>query len=939
LCACSLNQVTSLIHKTKPGSERPLPPDNLPLQITSLVGREHEVAAVCELLRQDDVRLLTLIGPPGIGKTRLAIRAAAELLPDFADGVNFVNLAPVTDPALVSSTVAQTLGVKETQGCSLLQSLQTHLQNKRMLLLLDNFEQVIEAAPVLAGMLSASPHLKLLVTSREVLHLSGEHNFPVPPLSIPPVLAPQDLLGRLAPLPMLQLAEYEAVQLFIQRATALKPDFALGEDNAYAIAEICRKLDGLPLAIELAAARIRYLSPHAILERLKDRFRLLMGGPRDLPARHQALQATIEWSYDLLNEHERKLFRRLAVFRGEYTLQAIEAVCNTEEDTGVEVLDTVASLVDKSLLGPRLAGGQRSVPVEAGEARFVMLETIHEFAREKLQESGEAEAVQRRHALYFLALAERAEPKLHGPEQVAWLDHLEAELDNFRAALEWAYYNDIDIKLGLRIASALSTFWNRRGHVSEGQEWLSRLLSKAREAGVDRSEEGALSMAGTLYALGFLVAMRRGDFMSARPLVEESIKLYKQLQAGKRTKGLSESLNLLGIVVSRFEGMAARRRLHEEALQIARETGDIWSIARSLYQLGHVARLSGDYALAHSMFEESLLLFQESGDKFNIGLALIGMGQIAEYRGDYQTARRLYEESLAIYRELGDKWGIVGALISLSSAALHQKDYSAARSFSEESVAAAKQLGGPGIVADALQGLGRAVYLSGDHARAYSLYRESLTLYALHKELGDKYEGALCLMDLAGLLVVAMSTGKAAIGRSSSTGQGKAEDLKEPVTKAVQALGAARALLDNIGVRLDPMSQKLFNTYIASARAQLGERRFASALAAGRTMEPDQAVAWALSTTLPQQVDVNEQSPQSPRAVKLALGGLTRRERQVATLIAQGKSNREIADELVVSERTVEGHVSNIFSKLGFHSRTQVSAWAVEKGLTKSPNS
>ena len=460
---------------------------------------------------------------------------------------------------------------------------------------------------------------------------------------------------------------------------------------------------------------------------------------------------------------------------------------------------------------------------------------------------------------------------------------------------------------------------------------------------MDRSEEGALSMAGALYALGFLVAMRRGDFVAARPLVEESVKIYRQLQARECRRSLSESLNLLGIIMSRFEGMAVRRRLHEEALAVARETGDKWSIARSLYQLGHVGRLSGDYTLAHSMFEESLLLFRESGDKFNIGLALIGMGQVAECRGDHQAARRLYEESLAIYRELGDKWGICGALFSLSSAALYQKDYSAARSFSEESVAVAKQLGGPGALADMLEGLGRAVYLSGDHARAHSLYRESLTLYTLHKEMGDKYGGALCLMDLAGVVIMAaMPTRKAVTGRSSSKVQGKVEGLEsgsgwEPGTKAVQALGAARALLDSIGVRLDPMSRELFNIYIAAARARLGEQKFASALAAGRAMEIDRAVAWALSTDMPQQVDMKGQLPPSPRAVKLALGGLTGRERQVATLIAQGKSNRQIADELVVSERTVEGHVSNIFSKLGFHSRSQVSAWAVEKGLTKAP--
>lgn len=892
----------------------------MPAPPTPLIGRAREIATLVATLRRSEVRLLTLLGPPGIGKTRLVLQVAADLRSDFTDGVYFVSLVPIVDPILVVPTIAKAVGVKETGGHHLLQSLQSYLRTKRALLVLDNFEHVVEAAPLLSELLAAAPLVTILVTSREILRLSSEHTFTVPFLSLPPVLAPQGPPRMLAPLPADQLAGYESVQLFLQRAQALKPDFDLTDETASTVAEICRRLDGLPLAIELAAARIRHLSAQAILERLQDRLSLLTGGARDVPARHQTLRAAIEWSHSLLNEPEQKLFRRLAVFRGGRTLAAIEAVCNAAGDLEVEVLDGVSSLLDKNLLKQRERAGE--------EPRYVMLETIYAYAREKLEESQEAEILYQQQATYFTRLAERAEPELKGPQQVDWLDRLEVELDNLRAALEWTCPHDI--RLGLRLAAALGTFWNRRGYWSEGLARMLEMLSSARAAGVDRTEAAA-AMAGVLYAAGFLSAMRGGDFVSARPLLAESVAIFKLVQNREARRGLPESLNLLGIVMGRLDGMTARRALHEEALAAAGELGDAWSAARSLYQLGHVGRLSGDDALGQSMFEQSLTLFRGLGDKFNIGLALIGVGQMAERRADYEEARRAYEECLTIFRELGDKWGTSGALYSLGSTALGRQDYAGARSILEESLAVAKELGSQGQVADVLQLLGRVAYFFGDYPGAHALYLESLGLY---RESADQYGSTLCLADLAGVILVAnRATTRAAVRRSK--GQAKDEGAAQEVaTRAVQALGAAQALFDSIGVQLDPLGQELFNSYTAAAGAQLDRQTCAAAWAAGRALNLEQAVAWMQSTPFPEPAQTEPQSSAAPRAGKGVGDGLTRREREVAMLIAEGKSNRDIADMLVVGERTVEGHVSNILAKLSFRSRAQISAWVIQQGLS-----
>ncbi|HEV3474350.1 MAG TPA: adenylate/guanylate cyclase domain-containing protein, partial [Actinomycetota bacterium] len=422
-------------------------PNNLPTRLTRFIGRGPEIMAVEDLL--ENTRLLTLTGPGGTGKTRLSLQVASEMLPRFEDGAFFVDLSPITDPSLVATSIADAVGAKEEPGRSVGDTLQDHLRDKELLLVLDNFEQVTAATDVVQLLLNCAPRLKLLVTSRIVLHLSGEQEYPVPPLALPD---PAHLPGLEA------LSQFEAVALFIDRARAVKPDFAVTNENAPAVAEICARLDGLPLAIELAAVRVKLLSPQSMLARLGQRLPLLTGGARDLPERQRTLRGAIEWSHDLLDDAKRSLFARLAVFQGGCTLEAAEAVCGTDLD----VLDGLASLVDESLL-------RRSETTD-GELRFGMLETIREFAAERLAESGQQEKLRRRHAEWVMAFAEEAEPEIVGENQALWLDRTEREHDNIRAALRWA--NDHgEGEIALRTGASLWRFWQQRGHLREGRQW------------------------------------------------------------------------------------------------------------------------------------------------------------------------------------------------------------------------------------------------------------------------------------------------------------------------------------------------------------------------------------------------------------------------------------------------------------------------------------
>jgi predicted ATPase/class 3 adenylate cyclase/Tfp pilus assembly protein PilF len=640
--------IYQLVTPTWPADARPLKtldsrPNNLPVQPTPLVGREADVAAVRALLRRGDVRVVTLSGPGGIGKTRLALQVAADLLDQFPDGVYFVSLAAVSDPALVLPTIAQTLGLGESGSCPLADTLHGYLAERAILLVLDNFEQVGAAAPQLAVLLAACGQPKLLVTSRATLRVRGEHEYPVPPLALPdPRRLPSlDVLGQ-----------YAAARLFVGLAIAARPDFELTADNAAAVATICARLDGLPLALELAASRIKLLSPEAMLPRLQSRLGLLTGGATDLPTRQQTLRGAIAWSYDLLRLGEQVLLRRLGIFAGGCTLDAAEAVCEAAGDQELSVLDGIGSLVNQSLVRQSAAGD--------AEPRFTMLETIREYALERLRQSGEEPTVRRQHGQYFLGLAEQAERGLRGPAQPRWLERLEQESDNLRLALEWAQ-TDADAATRLRLSGALWRFWWVRGHLSEGRSWLGRALASSEDADGDL-RASALNGAGNL-------ALAQGDFGEAARLHEASLALRRALGD---EPGTATSLNNLA-VVAQEQGIYDRATgLHEQALALRRTLCDQRGIASSLLNLGEMACAQGDYARAAALLDESLALHRDLGDTRRVAYSLLNLAAVHAGQGDPARAGPLYAECLGLLAELGDKRGIATGLEGLASVACKQ---------------------------------------------------------------------------------------------------------------------------------------------------------------------------------------------------------------------------------------------------------------------------
>jgi predicted ATPase/DNA-binding CsgD family transcriptional regulator len=579
------------------------PQHNLPAQVSSFIGRRREISEIKELL--SNTRLLTLSGPPGTGKSRLALQVASQLLNQFDSGVYFVDLAPIINPQFVSSTIAQAFEVGESGSQSLFQNITNFLRNKHLLLVLDNFEHLIEAASLVGELLSIAPGLKILVTSRQVLQVYGEQEYLVPPLTIPDL---ERVKGSDA------LSQYEAVELFYQRAQAVKPDFDLSENNASTIAEICIRLDGLPLAIELAAARSKLLSPEMIQARLKSRLETLTSGARDLPTRLQTLRGTIDWSYELLEDEEKVLFTRLSVFQGGRTIEAAEAVCS--QGLSLNVIDGLESLLNKSLLN-----------LEQGlsvEPRFFMLETIHEYAREKLAARGEEKNIQQLHAAYFAQLAEQAEQGLSGPDQTLWFDRLWSEHDNLRRAIAFSVGSGKP-NLGLQIAGALRIFWYYSGHAREGLEWIERLL----------------------------------DISDAAP-----------------SYLCAKALNAAGML-SYIQGDYERgKRFNTKALSLSRELGDKDNIAWALFLLGVQCSGSEDEIEEGSLLiEESLAMFRAQEDTLGIIWALNSLGEFARINGDYERAEKAYEECLPLCLEIGDKQREAFAIGNLSVVAVRQGDY------------------------------------------------------------------------------------------------------------------------------------------------------------------------------------------------------------------------------------------------------------------------
>jgi predicted ATPase/class 3 adenylate cyclase/uncharacterized protein HemY len=665
---------------------------NLPAQLTSFIGREQAMAQVKQFL--STTRLLTLTGSGGCGKTRLALQVAADLLEAYPDGVWLVELAPLADPTLVPQTVASALGVREQPGRPLTETLGDYLKPKALLLILDNCEHLLTACAQLADtLLRNCPRLRVLASSREGLGIGGEQTYRVPSLALPD--------ARHLPPPE-RLHEFEAVQLFADRARLSQASFAVTPTNAAAVAQVCERLDGIPLAIELAAARVKALPVEKLNERLDDMFRLLTGGSRTALPRQQTLRALIDWSYDLLSSSERALLRRLSVFAGGWTLEAAEAVCAGDGVEEWEVLDLLTSLVEKSLVLYEERGG---------EGRYRLLETVRQYARDRLLEAGEAAAVRGRHRDWCLALAEEAEPKLGGPEQVVWLDRLEREHDNLRAALAWTGAQG-ECEVGLRLGWALWGFWVVRGYVGEGREHLARLLA------LPGAEARTAARAGALNGAGWL-AHRQGEYGAARALIAESLAIFREL-GDKR--GIARSLINLGFMACEQGDYGAARAHLEESLAIARERGDKQGIAWSLLRLGEVTYDQGEYGAARAHLEESLAMFRELESKWGIAWTLLRLGEVAYDQGEYGAARAHLEESLAIHRERGDKGGIATALGSLGRMAHDQGDYGAARALLEEGLAIFRALGHKLGIAQNLEGLAALAVAQAHSERAARLF-------------------------------------------------------------------------------------------------------------------------------------------------------------------------------------------------------------------------
>ena len=666
-------------------------PNNLPMHLTSFIGREHEIAEVKRLL--SEARLLTLTGWGGAGKTRLALHVAADVLEGFKDGVWLVELAPLSDPDLVAHAVASAVKVREQPGRPILATLCDFLKDKYLLLVLDNCEHLLVACARLAdALLRACPNLRILATSREPLGIAGETSWPVPPLSLPDPKHLPSLEG---------LSAYEAVRLFIERAVAVLPTFTVTNENAPWIAQVCQRLDGIPLAVELAAVRVKALSVQQIAARLDDRFRLLTGGNRTGLPHHQTLRAAIDWSHDLLSDPERAVLRRLAVFSGGLTLEAAEAVCGGDGTDTSEVLDLLMHLVDKSLVVAEEQGGK---------ARYRMLETVQQYARDRLRESGEAEAVRRRHRDWYLELAEQAEPGLVGGEQAAWLDRLELEHANLRAALMCCVESG-GTEEALRLVGALWRFWAVRGYFEEGRGWLEAALKGS-------SDVSAGFRAKALNAAGYL-ALSRGDHRAARSLLEESLAIRRQL--GDQA-GIATSLSNLGTAASQQGDHAVARSLLEESLTIRRRLGDKVDTAASLNDLAGVVIQLGDNAMARSLLEESLTIRRQLRDKAGIAVSLNNVGMVAIQQGDHAVARSLLEESLRLCREVGDKWLNAAALDTLGDLARAQDDHARARSLYEESLALYRQLEDARGIAHGLEGLAAVACVQGQHRRAAHLF-------------------------------------------------------------------------------------------------------------------------------------------------------------------------------------------------------------------------
>lgn len=824
--------VAPLMVPTEPGH-------NIPASNTPLIGRETVLRQIHEELLGPEVRLVTLLGPGGIGKTRLALYVAREMLGRFADGVFFVPLASLTDPHRVASVILQTLQIKETAQISAFNRLKQHFADKKVLLVLDNFEQLLAATPVLDELLSVAPGLKMLVTSQAVLHIYGEHEFNIPPLELPS-------LSQL-PAPS-RLSGFEAVRLFLQRAGEVRPGFALTAENAPVVAELCVRLDGLPLAIELAAARLKIMSVQTLLEKLADqRLTYLTRGATTLPTRQQSLRRTLEWSYALLDAGEQQLFDRLGIFSNGWTVEAAYAVCDLEAVSETASLDNLSQLLDKSLV-VRLSG-------QSVEPRFTMLESLREFALERLAWQQEVQGLRERHARYYLRLAEEAEPRLSGgPQQIYWLNRLDQERENLRTALQWllekatptgttAELEDFALGIGpgnfserqldatrhaLEMAAALASYWDNRGFYNEGRHWLVQVIElpagKEDDEPMRRARAKALNRAGDL-------AFLRGEYDQARLYLEESLALKRQLDD---RPGIAAVLHSLGNVAVWKREFETALRVVEECLRLQQQLDDAAGIARALHNLGNIYSMTDRYPEAIEVFSESLAISERLNNKQGQASSLGSLARVFVITEDYDRAGRLFEEALPLFEELGDKRRIAITLDLLGSVYMNQGKYDLAVELTLRCQEIDREIGDRWGMAASLHNLGNIRLRQGLFAEARRLYLENLEA---NSELGERYIGD-SLDDLAGLAIA-----------------------QHEFEKAVQLYAVSQKLRAKAGSTRESYWQSKYAKQLAKLHDHLDDDAFEAAWLRGRALELDQALALARN---PNSLDAARIRPGAP---------------------------------------------------------------------------